>query len=95
MDVAVHLAGPFEEAPKAAALSPEKLPELEKTDLRHFEAGIRFHTPEQIGTAPRREAVAASRIPEEAQHKLSAVSSQLQFMLRVSAPNPAVAVTES
>ena len=50
------------------ALGPEKLPELEKTDLGHFDAGVGFDAPQQVGTAPRRDPVTTRAIPEKAQH---------------------------
>jgi len=36
MNVAIHLAGPFEEAPEVAALGPQKFPEFEEADCVIF-----------------------------------------------------------
>ncbi len=51
-----------------AALPPGKLPELQKTDLRHLHAGVGLNAPEQIRTSPRSEMVALGGIPEETQN---------------------------
>jgi len=68
MNVAVHPACPFKKAPKVDALGPEKFPEFEEADLRHFDARIGLHAPEKIGAAPGRETVSSRRVPEEAEH---------------------------
>src|SRR5262249_41882902 len=68
VDVVVHLAGPLQESPQAVAFGPQKLPEFEEADLGHLNAGVRFDAPEQVGATPGGDPVAASRIPEEAQH---------------------------
>src|SRR5215472_12760611 len=69
MDIAIHLARPLQKIPEADALGPEKLPEFEKSDLRHFDAGIGLDPPQMEGTAPRSEPVAASGVPEKTQHR--------------------------
>ena len=67
MGVALHLAGPLQESPEMTAFPPDEFPELQKADLCHLDAGIRFDPPEKIRTAPRREAMATSCIPQEAE----------------------------
>jgi hypothetical protein len=68
MDVAVHLVRPNEKTPQVGAFGPEKLPEFEKADLRHLDAGVGFNSPEKIRAAPRRETVPTRRVPEKAEH---------------------------
>src|SRR5271169_5947127 len=68
MDIAIHLACPFQKAPEMDALRPQEFPEFKETDLRHLDAGVGFDSPEQIGAAPGRDAMAASGSPEEAEH---------------------------
>lgn len=66
MDVALDFACPSEEAPQVIALSPHKFPEFQEADLLHFDAGVGFDAPEQIGTAPRSEAMSLGGVPHEA-----------------------------
>ena len=61
-----HLAGPAQEAPEVAALAPHELPELEESDLLHFDAGVGLDAPEKIGAAPGGEAMSLGGIPEKA-----------------------------
>jgi len=68
MDVAIHFSGPLQEAPEAGSLDPHKFPEFQESDLSHFDASEGFHSPQEIGAAPRGNAVAARGVPEEAQH---------------------------
>jgi hypothetical protein len=68
MDVAVHLCRPLQKAPKAGPLDPHKFPEFEEPDLGHFDSSEGFHSPQEIGAAPRGNPMTASGIPEEAQH---------------------------
>ena len=67
MTVVFHFCCPLHESPKVAALSPHELPEFEKADLSHLHTAVGFDPPQQVGTAPRREAVPTRRIPEEAE----------------------------
>ena len=69
MNVAIHLAGPFEEAPEVAALGPQKFPEFEEADLRHLYARVSLNAPEKIRTAPGRNAMPSCGIPEKAHHR--------------------------
>lgn len=66
MGPALHLPRPTQESPKFAAFAPHEFPELEETDLLHLHAGIGLDAPEEIGTPPRREAMAPGGIPQEA-----------------------------
>lgn len=64
--VGFHLAGPVDEAGEVAAFAPREGPKFEESDLLHFDAGVGFHAPEQIGAAPRGQVMALGRAPEEA-----------------------------
>src|SRR3982074_3552377 len=77
MDVALHLAGPLEKAPKILALPPHEFPKLQEADLCHLHAAISLDPPQEIGTPPRRQAMAPSRIPQKTKciaHRNSRVS---------------------
>ena len=63
MDVVVHLAGPAQETPEVAALPPHELPEFQKADLLHLDARVGLDAPEEIGAAPRGEAMSLGGIP--------------------------------
>lgn len=65
MGIAVHLGSPFQKAPQISALAPQKFPEFQKTDLGHLDTGVSLDAPEQVGAAPRREAMAFSRVPQK------------------------------
>jgi len=65
--VAIHLGRPLEKAPEAGALAPEKFPELKETDLRHFDAAVGLNAPQQVGAAPRGQAMAFGGIPQKAE----------------------------
>src|SRR5208283_6207621 len=67
MSVALHLARPLEKTPQFPALTPHEFPEFQKSDLRHLHPGVGFDAPEQIRTAPRRQAMTAGSIPQEAE----------------------------
>ena len=62
----VHFARPLQKTPQIAALSPEKFPEFNKPDLLHLKAAVGLNAPEQIRASPRRQTMAASRVPHEA-----------------------------
>lgn len=66
MDVVFHLAGPPQEAPEVAALTPHELPEFEESDLLHLDAGVSLDAPEKIGAAPGGEAMSLGGVPEKA-----------------------------
>lgn len=68
MDIVIHLTRPLQEAPQALALGPQEFPKFQETDLGHFDARKGFDAPEEIGTTPRRNAVAARRIPYKPEH---------------------------
>ena len=72
----IDLRRPLQKSPEAGSLRPEKFPELQESDLRHLDAGIGFNPPKQEGTAPRGNPVAASGVPEKAQHGAHADSLQ-------------------
>jgi|SRR5271157_2782559 len=65
--VTLHLARPLEEAQKLFALTPRESEELQEADALHFYAGVGFNSPAEIGATPRREVMAASRVPQKAQ----------------------------
>jgi len=67
MDVALHLARPAQKSPQLPPLAPHELPELQKSDLGHFDAGVGFDPPQEIGTPPRSQVVALGGVPEKAQ----------------------------
>jgi len=69
MNIAVHLACPFQKAPKVGAFVPDKFPKFQEADVFHLDAAVGFNPPQQIGTAPRREPVAARGIPPETNHR--------------------------
>ena len=48
------------------AFPPQKLPELQKSDLLHLHPAVGLNTPQKIGTAPGRKAMASGGIPHEA-----------------------------
>ena len=50
------------------AFAPQELPEFKKTNLLDFDPAVGLDPPQQIRTAPWREMVAASRVPEEAEN---------------------------
>ena len=66
MGVALHLAGPAQEAPQFVAFSPHKFPELQEADLLHLHAGISLDAPEKIRATPWSQAMATGGVPEEA-----------------------------
>ena len=68
MNVPIHLTRPLQKPPQAVTLGPEEFPELQESDLRHLDAREGLDTPKKVGTTPGREPVAASGIPDEAQH---------------------------
>ena len=68
MNIAIHLTRPFQEPPQAVPLGPQEFPELQESDLGHLDAGEGLDAPKKVGTAPGRNPVAASGIPDEAQH---------------------------
>jgi hypothetical protein len=65
MDITLHLARPPEEAPEVLALTPHELPEFQKTDLFHLDAGVGFDSPKEIWASPGSKAVAFRRIPKK------------------------------
>jgi hypothetical protein len=65
MGVTLHLSCPLEKAPEFAAFTPHEFPKFQKADLGHFHAGISLNTPQQVGTAPRGQAMALRGIPKE------------------------------
>jgi hypothetical protein len=67
MGVAFHLAGPLQKPPQMGPLPPHKFPELQKADLRHFDAGVSLDAPQEIGTPPGSQVVALGRVPEKAE----------------------------
>ena len=69
MDIVIHLRGPLQKAPQAGSLRPQEFPELEESDLGHFDAGESLDPPQKIRTAPWRNPVAAGGVPEKAQHR--------------------------
>ena len=64
----LHLARPFEKPPQISALVPEEFPELQEADLLHLDPAVGFNSPEQIRTAPWRQAMATGGVPHEAEH---------------------------
>jgi hypothetical protein len=69
MEVAIHLCRPLQETPQAGSLGPQEIPEFQEPDLRHFDSGVGFDAPQQIGTAPRGDPVATSGVPKKAEHR--------------------------
>ena len=63
-----HLSGPLEKSPEILSLVPEKLPEFQEANLLHFDAAVRFNSPQEIGATPRSKAMAAAGVPHEAKH---------------------------
>ena len=65
MGVALHFRCPLQKAPQILALPPSELPELQETDLLHFYPAVGFDPPQQVGTAPGSEMMAAGCVPQE------------------------------
>ena len=66
--VVLHLGRPFQKTPQVVALPPHELGELQEADFMHLDPGVRFDSPQQVGTAPGRQVVPAGGIPEKSQH---------------------------
>jgi hypothetical protein len=60
---ALHAIGPVEEAAQFLTVGPNETPEHTKTNTVGVETRVRLDTPAQIRAAPRRQAVAAGRLP--------------------------------
>src|SRR5690242_3854813 len=65
MDIAVHFRRPLEKMPQVLALPPHELPELQESNLLHFDPAVGFNAPQQVRTTPGSEMVPARGIPEE------------------------------
>ena len=65
--IAFHFAGPLQEAKQLHAFAPSESKKFEETDAMHLDTGVGFNPPAQIGAAPGGEAMAAGRVPQEAQ----------------------------
>lgn len=68
MDITIHLGRPFQKAPEIVSLSPKECPKFQEADLLHLDACVGLDAPQQVGTAPGRDAMAAGGVPEEAKH---------------------------
>jgi tetratricopeptide (TPR) repeat protein len=77
VNVPFHLAGPLQEAPQVLALAPDKLPEGDEADPGHLDAAVSFDPPAQVGTAPGREVMSASGVPEKTQHLTHVVGASI------------------
>jgi len=92
--VVVHLCGPQEEAPHLSILMQHDSDDLRKSDFLHLHSGVGLKTPLDVGTAPGREAMAASCIPDKSDdvpHGLSLQVSRFQrfqsFKVKVKSKN--------
>ena len=61
--VAPHSPRPSYKSPQFAAVLPDELPELLKADLLGVQARVGLNAPTEIGAAPRRQPIAARRLP--------------------------------
>jgi len=65
----LHLRRPLQKSPEVAALAPQEFPELDKTDLLHFQTAVGFNAPQEIGAAPRGKPVASACVPQESSYR--------------------------
>jgi len=73
VDVAVHFCCPFKKVPKIVAFPPHEFPKFQETDLLHFYTAVSLDPPQQVGAAPRGEAVSSSCVPQKSQNVAHAV----------------------
>src|SRR6267378_2331431 len=79
--VVFHFGGPAQKSSELSAFAEQEAPEFEEADLIHFQAGVGFHAPAQIGAAPGRQMVASRCVPKKSKyqpHILSVIDSVLK-----------------
>lgn len=63
--VALHAAGPLEEAHHLTPLVPQEAAELGEADALHLDSAIGLDAPAKVRAAPGREVMAAGGVPQE------------------------------